>query len=156
VTAWIGGDATTYGNIVEWNTAAVTSMASLFNYKSTFNGDISKWNTSSATNMQQMFYQATAFNHPRIATQFSERTRWLGVFKGEFLFCSGRWRIPLLESGRIQRGATVLARCGLVRPLNGRSHPNWLTRRLSCIRHSGCFSRNLMVSPASSTPASPM
>ncbi len=52
VTAWTGGDATTYGNIVEWNTAGVTSMAGLFATKQTFNGDISKWNIASVSNMQ--------------------------------------------------------------------------------------------------------
>jgi surface protein len=58
VTAWIGGDATTYGNIVDWNTAAVTSMASLFYPSSTarptFNADISKWNVASVSNMYQV------------------------------------------------------------------------------------------------------
>jgi hypothetical protein len=51
VTAWIGGDATTYGNIGGWNTAAVTSMASVFASKPTFNGDISAWNTASVSNL---------------------------------------------------------------------------------------------------------
>jgi hypothetical protein len=51
VTAWTGGDATTYGNIVEWNTAAVTSMAGLFGSKETFNADISKWNVASVSSM---------------------------------------------------------------------------------------------------------
>ncbi len=51
VTAWIGGDATTYGNIVNWNTAAVTSMAELFSSKTSFNADISKWNVARVANM---------------------------------------------------------------------------------------------------------
>ena len=64
VTAWIGGDATTYGNLVEWNTAAVASMASLFASKPTFNADISKWNVASLSNMASMF---NAFN-PNLAS----------------------------------------------------------------------------------------
>ena len=46
---------TTYGPIADWNTAAVTSMASLFYPSSTarptFNDDISKWNVASVSNM---------------------------------------------------------------------------------------------------------
>jgi hypothetical protein len=53
-TAWTGGDATTYGDIADWNTVAVTSMASLFASKPTFNGDISKWNTARVANMYQV------------------------------------------------------------------------------------------------------
>jgi hypothetical protein len=58
VTEWIGGDATTYGNIVEWNTAAVTSMANLLypsnTARPTFNADISKWNVASVSNMYRV------------------------------------------------------------------------------------------------------
>ena len=46
---------TTYGSIADWNTAAVTSMTSLFNpagtARPTFNGDISKWNVARVANM---------------------------------------------------------------------------------------------------------
>ena len=58
VMAWLTNStaaATTYGNIVEWNTAAVSDMASLFYPSSyarpTFNSDISKWNTASVSSM---------------------------------------------------------------------------------------------------------
>jgi hypothetical protein len=53
-TAWLTNPTTattTYGPIADWNTAAVTSMASLFADKSTFNGDISKWNVASVSDM---------------------------------------------------------------------------------------------------------
>ncbi len=40
---------TNYGPITDWNTAAVTRMASLL--LPTFNGDISKWNVASVSNM---------------------------------------------------------------------------------------------------------
>ena len=65
VTAWATSPttaATTYGNIVDWNTAAVSCMASLFSSQATFNSDISKWNVASVASMLQMFYGATAFN----------------------------------------------------------------------------------------------
>jgi hypothetical protein len=62
VTAWIGGDATTYGSIVEWNTAAVSCMADLFYNKPTFNADISKWNVVSVSNMASAFDGAKVFN----------------------------------------------------------------------------------------------
>jgi surface protein len=51
-TAWLTspGTATTiYGPIADWDTSAVTSMASLFEAKPTFNGDISKWNVASVS-----------------------------------------------------------------------------------------------------------
>jgi hypothetical protein len=57
-TAWLTDPvtaATTYGPIADWNTAAVTSMASLFYPSSTarptFNADVSKWNVASVSNM---------------------------------------------------------------------------------------------------------
>jgi surface protein len=62
VTAWIDGDATTYGSIADWDTAAVTSMYNLFALKTTFNGDISKWNVASVSTMAEMFNSATGFN----------------------------------------------------------------------------------------------
>ncbi len=53
-TAWVTNPVTattTYGPIADWNTAAVTSMANLFQFKRTFNGDISKWNVARVANM---------------------------------------------------------------------------------------------------------
>jgi hypothetical protein len=60
-TAWVTDPATattTYGNIADWDTAAVTSMANMFNAAAaffkdepTFNGDTSKRNASSVANV---------------------------------------------------------------------------------------------------------
>ncbi len=64
-TAWVTDPttaATTYGNIADWDTSAVSSMFSLFYGKPTFNADISKWNVASVSNMRGMFNGATAFN----------------------------------------------------------------------------------------------
>jgi hypothetical protein len=66
VTAWIGGDATTYGNIADWNTAAVKTMANLFQGKSTFNADISKWNVASVSNMFQVDPLCRVHQTPRL------------------------------------------------------------------------------------------
>jgi hypothetical protein len=67
VTAWVTSPstaATTYGPIGYWNTAAVTSMASLFYPSSTarptLNDDISKWNTASVSNMYQVCSRSIA------------------------------------------------------------------------------------------------
>ncbi len=64
-TAWVTNPATaasTYGDIADWNTAAVSNMGNLFNSKSTFNADIGNWNVASVSNMYGMFNAATAFN----------------------------------------------------------------------------------------------
>jgi surface protein len=58
VTAWVTSPSTavtTYGNIGDWNTAALSSMASVFASKPTFNADISKWNTAAVSNMMDSF-----------------------------------------------------------------------------------------------------
>ena len=45
-----------------WNTAAVTTMDSMFRVASRFNQPIGDWNTSAVTNMQAMFNLASTFN----------------------------------------------------------------------------------------------
>jgi hypothetical protein len=61
VTEWLTNPVTattTYGPIADWNTAAVTSMATLFypsnTQRPTFNADISKWNVASVSNMYRV------------------------------------------------------------------------------------------------------
>ena len=61
VIAWVTNPTTattTYGPITDWDTAAVTSMATLLYPSSTarptFNGDISKWNVASVSNMYRV------------------------------------------------------------------------------------------------------
>ena len=70
VMAWLTNStaaATTYGNIVEWNTAAVSDMASLFYPSSyarpTFNGDIGKWNVASVSNMYRVRHDSVYATH---------------------------------------------------------------------------------------------
>ncbi len=50
------------GDIAHWDTSRVTSMALLFNDRSTFNSDISNWDTSRVTSMNFMFDNAQQFN----------------------------------------------------------------------------------------------
>jgi hypothetical protein len=75
-TAWATNPATaatTYGNIADWNTAAVTSMYTLFHNQPTFNADIGKWNVASVSNMAGMFSGlpvARSLTHS-LATPFS-------------------------------------------------------------------------------------
>ena len=72
-TAWLTDPTTattTYGPIADWNTAAVTSMASLFyptvapstsgTARPTFNGDISKWNVARVAKMDMVCVSACA------------------------------------------------------------------------------------------------
>jgi surface protein len=64
-TAWVTDSTTaaaTYGNIADWNMAAVSNMYRLFHSKPTFNADIGKWNVASVTLMQGMLNSAAAFN----------------------------------------------------------------------------------------------
>ena len=54
VTAWVTSPTTaaaTYGNIGDWNTAAVSSMYNMFQSATPFNQNIASWNTASVSNM---------------------------------------------------------------------------------------------------------
>ncbi len=82
-TAWLTSQTfatTTYGNIVDWNTVAVTSMANVF-YSATgtfrtFNADISKWNVASVSNMYQV--------GPLFCVQQTPRLLWRSLVGGSF------------------------------------------------------------------------
>ena len=52
----------TIPNIDDWNTAGITSMASMFWGDSNFNDDVSDWDVSHVTNMSQMFGYAALFS----------------------------------------------------------------------------------------------
>tara|TARA_B110000879_G_C11043185_1_gene459684 strand:- start:65 stop:1063 length:999 start_codon:yes stop_codon:yes gene_type:complete len=62
---WFSNEAiatTTWGDISNWDTIAVTTMDSVFLSQATFNEDIGHWNTGAVTDMQQLFCHADAFN----------------------------------------------------------------------------------------------
>ena len=50
------------GNLSNWDTSQVTTMAYMFYRASAFvGGDLSNWDVSQVTNMVSMFYYASAF-----------------------------------------------------------------------------------------------
>ena len=61
--------AATYGPIAQWDISQVTDLSFLFDGNSnsackTFNDDISQWNTSAVTTLASTFRGASAFNQP--------------------------------------------------------------------------------------------
>ena len=92
-------DATTathkWGDIAEWDTSAITTMALAFSTNrneagtmnensvtnanaATFNGDVSKWTTSSVTTLRGMFFGAAAFNG-ELGGWTTSKVRMVGV-----------------------------------------------------------------------------
>ena len=89
VNLWVSDQTaatTTYGHISDWNTSAVTNMASLFQDKTTFNDDISGWDVSSVTDMQDMFKNASAFNQPIGNWNVGSVTTMMNMFRGAAAF----------------------------------------------------------------------
>ena len=75
-----------YGNISNWDTAAVTNMKELFKDAKAFNGDVSTWDVSSVTNMLQMFYGAAVFNGDVSTWNVSSVTTMSYMFNGAAVF----------------------------------------------------------------------
>jgi hypothetical protein len=128
-TAWATNPttaATTYGNIAEWNTAAVTTMANLFYPSSTaqptFNADISKWNVAGVSNMYQVHPLCRALQTPRlvwrslIGRHFSTALLGLGACSCRTRTCA--W-LPCLPTrcALLHRRATSMAWLGMGRLL---------------------------------------
>ena len=59
-----GASGSAVDHPLAFNTAAVTTMESMFSGASAFDQPIGVWNTANVTNMAGMFYQASAFNQP--------------------------------------------------------------------------------------------
>jgi surface protein len=76
----------TQNAISSWNTSKVTSMASTFLNKSTFNIDISQWDTGLVTTMQQMFSGASAFNQNISKWDVDNVTNMFAMFNSATLF----------------------------------------------------------------------
>ena len=98
VNDWVNNptQATTkYGHIKDWDTSAVTDMASLFEYKNSFNDDISGWNVSNVKNMSVMFNSAYAFNQDISRWDVSNVTNMYGMFNNAFKFNQpiGNWNV---------------------------------------------------------------
>jgi surface protein len=75
----------TYGDITQWNTSAITSMAGLFSGKSTFNTDISMWDVSNVTDMTSMFSSAF-YNKSLNNWNVSRVTSMADMFNGNSFF----------------------------------------------------------------------
>ena len=94
-----GGKSTFNGDISEWNTAKVTTMAGMFRcglyvqFSSAFNQDIGRWNTEKVTNMKSMFRFATAFNQDIGGWNTAQVTNMGFMFYYAFAFSHdiGRW-----------------------------------------------------------------
>ena len=98
VNLWINNvtsATTTYGQISDWNTSAVTNMTYLFEHKGTFDSDISGWDVSNVTDMQDMFYGATAFNQDIGDWDVSNVTVTTRMFSGATAFNQdiGNWDV---------------------------------------------------------------
>jgi surface protein len=96
VNAWISDSTTatsTYGDISNWDTSAVTDMSNLFNGKTSFNDDIGNWDVSSVTDMNSMFLGCSLFNQDIGNWDTSAVTDMNSMFLGCSLFNQdiGNW-----------------------------------------------------------------
>jgi hypothetical protein len=88
--------ALTYGSIGDWNTAAVSSTATLFagrgkfaapgTNQTRFNADISKWNVVGVSNMAEMFSGAAAFDRPIGSWSTASVSTMASMFAGAAAF----------------------------------------------------------------------
>jgi hypothetical protein len=107
-TGWVTDEAcatTTYGGIADWNTAAVSNMASLFASGDTcaapaanrtlFNADIGGWNTSSVSNMASLFAGASAFDQCIASWSTASVESMSGMFRDAAKFNQnfGGWNV---------------------------------------------------------------
>ena len=98
-----------YGPIGNWNVAYVTSMAILFDNRSSFNEDISQWDTGSVTDMQGMFRGAFAFNQPIGSWDVSRVTSMFAMFDNATSFNQeiGDWDVrSVMDMGNMFAQAT--------------------------------------------------
>ncbi|OWU89113.1 BspA family leucine-rich repeat surface protein [Flavobacterium sp. WLB] len=75
----------------EWNTSAVTTMASCFN-SSSFNSDISNWDVSKVTDFSAMF-MSSAFNQPLNTWNTISATSFANMFQNQFNQNIGNWNV---------------------------------------------------------------
>lgn len=73
-------------NIGSWNTANVTTMASMFSDALAFNQPIGSWNTAAVTNMSFLFDGATSFNQPIETWNTAGVTNMLAMFQDASAF----------------------------------------------------------------------
>ena len=88
----------TYGHISDWNTSAVTNMASAFQNRANFNDNISAWDVSNVTNMRRMFRSLPKFNQNIGDWNVSSVTNMNGMFEAAPLFNQdiSNWDVSLV------------------------------------------------------------
>lgn len=82
--------------INEWNTSAITTMASCFN-SSAFNSDISNWDVSKVTDFSGMF-MSSAFNQPLNTWNTISATTFANMFQNQFNQNIGNWNVSNCSS----------------------------------------------------------
>lgn len=120
-TAWCNGDTTTYGDISEWDTAAVTDLSSLMlshcsNYW-LFNAPIGSWDVSSVTTMQGTFQYAYVFNQPLDSWDVSSVTNMNYMFSFSYAFDQALcWDTEGMTTTNMFAGSPGSANSGAVCP----------------------------------------
>jgi surface protein len=89
VSAWRNDQTTattTWGDIVGWDTSAVTLMGYLFVNYPNVNENLAGWNTASVANMKGMFQNAAAFNQNLAGWDTASVTYMSNMFNGASSF----------------------------------------------------------------------
>ena len=117
-TAWVESPTTaaaTYGDIAEWNTAAVTLMnVQLYAEGTRFNADVSKWNLASATSMLEVFIKATAFDADIGKWNVARVSNMQSAFSGATAFNQNvaSWNVlSVTDFGSMWTDATAVSAC---------------------------------------------
>lgn len=87
--AFTGNDSTTGGDISNWNTENVTTMANMFKGATNFDGNLSTWTTTNVADMSYMFYEATDFNSDISEWDVHNVTDMSYMFYGATSFTNG-------------------------------------------------------------------
>ena len=87
--AFTGNDSAIGGDISNWNTENVTTMANMFKGATDFDGNLSTWTTTNVADMSYMFYEATDFNSDISEWDVHNVTDMSYMFYGATSFTNG-------------------------------------------------------------------
>ena len=98
--ALFSGASNFNGDVSDWNTSNITTMAYAFRDCAKFNQDISSWDTSKVLSMKKMFYGASIFNQDISRWDTSKVTDMSYMFKyaKEFNQDLDNWNVSNVES----------------------------------------------------------